>query len=322
MPRNPDSDHIDRMSNPSSGSLLANVDGDLQGFESEKNTTGIGNEEYLAGRRSLSGSAEFSRNGISNQKKVPEWAYELSLNTVVSVLTTLTELALMKPVSECIGQLKWMWFCGKAKKLVQFGAFDEASRGAWGSFTFFFKLPIFKLAGACALITVIATAASPVTQQVVSYPTLPICVDTAVAARADSYLADSISENPLQISARNDDITASMRDAVNAGLYADSSSPLALLEPQCATRNCTWEIFHSLSVCSQTVDISDHIANTTNEPNLLVRTLPNGVYLSFHRTVGKSLNITTSDHFNGSIAFSSIKEGRRGIHLWRMALAV
>lgn len=100
-----------------------------------------------------------------------------------------------------------------------------------------------------------------------------------------------------------------MQGVVNAGLYANSSSLVTLLKPQCATGDCTWEIFHSLSVRPQTVDISVHIAaSTTDGPYLIIRTLPNGVYLSFYQTVGERMNITSSDHFNGSIAFPTVKK--------------
>lgn len=57
-----------------------------------------------------------------------------ALNACFSVLTRVASGALLLPVSEALGQLKWNWFYdGTSKKMWDFEIFENASRGPWGS---------------------------------------------------------------------------------------------------------------------------------------------------------------------------------------------
>ena len=60
----------------------------------------------------------------------------LTLNGLVAILSTVTRTALMVPVAEALSQMKWNWFSGSrrtARPLADLEAFDQASRGAFGS---------------------------------------------------------------------------------------------------------------------------------------------------------------------------------------------
>ncbi len=64
----------------------------------------------------------------------PDWPLGITLNTFVAFFTSLARVAFMLPVVEGIGQLKWLWFASpQPRPLADFAAFDEASRGAFGS---------------------------------------------------------------------------------------------------------------------------------------------------------------------------------------------
>ncbi len=64
----------------------------------------------------------------------PSLPLGITLNTFVAFFTSLAKVAFMLPVVEGLGQLKWMWFTSsKARPLIDFQMFDEASRGGWGS---------------------------------------------------------------------------------------------------------------------------------------------------------------------------------------------
>lgn len=52
-----------------------------------------------------------------NRKKRPNISYDLSLNTIVSVLATACKSSLVFAVGEAISQLKWVWFQDR-KELV------------------------------------------------------------------------------------------------------------------------------------------------------------------------------------------------------------
>lgn len=61
-------------------------------------------------------------------KQSPSWPLPQTLNLISRVASA----ALILPVSEALGQLKWNWF-QKSKKMWDFEIFDNASRGPWGS---------------------------------------------------------------------------------------------------------------------------------------------------------------------------------------------
>lgn len=69
----------------------------------------------------------------------PVGSTEVTLNSIISVLSGLSKAALLLPTAEALGQLKWSWFWRDTKKVEDFETFDEASRGPWGSFKLLWK---------------------------------------------------------------------------------------------------------------------------------------------------------------------------------------
>lgn len=120
------------------------------------------------------------------------WKSPISINTVVSILTTLCTAALMHGVGEFISQLKWLHFKDEPHKLQEFKAFDEASRGPWGSAKFLGKIK-WNLATLGALITIVRFGFSPLAQQVVNIEQRFVATDddAAVFGYAHKYDRDS-----------------------------------------------------------------------------------------------------------------------------------
>jgi hypothetical protein len=56
----------------------------------------------------------------------------LTLNAYISILSKMAGAAMILPVSEALGQLKWSWFLEHSKQMWDFEIFDNASRGPWG----------------------------------------------------------------------------------------------------------------------------------------------------------------------------------------------
>jgi hypothetical protein len=56
----------------------------------------------------------------------------LTLNTVVSIIVAAARAALLLPVAECVGKLKWIWFSKHHRRLSDMSTFDRASRGLLG----------------------------------------------------------------------------------------------------------------------------------------------------------------------------------------------
>jgi len=64
---------------------------------------------------------------------IPHWQYGITLNTLVSVFTTISTFTLLAPVSAAIGQLKWLRLTERSRALDEFCAIHDASRGFRGS---------------------------------------------------------------------------------------------------------------------------------------------------------------------------------------------
>jgi len=67
-------------------------------------------------------------------QKAPEWPLGVSLNTFLAFLVSLAKAALLMPVTEGLGQLRWIWFIKKARRAEDFELFDGVTRGTFGSF--------------------------------------------------------------------------------------------------------------------------------------------------------------------------------------------
>lgn len=100
---------------------------------------------------------------------IPEWSFGITINSLVSIFATIGQMAMMKPVSECISQLKWTYFIQK-QKLSKLQTFDDASRGPIGSLILFGKIRGIHLVLLGATLTILSTGFSTFSQQVVTYP--------------------------------------------------------------------------------------------------------------------------------------------------------
>lgn len=67
-----------------------------------------------------------------NQTPVFDW-HSISLNTLVSVLSTVTKTLLLLAVTACLSQWNFIWFSQSRRPLIHFDVFDSASRGPQGS---------------------------------------------------------------------------------------------------------------------------------------------------------------------------------------------
>lgn len=78
--------------------------------------------------------------GAFNNKPLPDWKF-ITLNGIISVLSDLAHAALVYPVTEAIGQLKWVWYwdAQRPRRVADFEVFNNASRGPFGSLGMLFK---------------------------------------------------------------------------------------------------------------------------------------------------------------------------------------
>lgn len=71
---------------------------------------------------------------------MPQWPLGITLNAFLAFFTSVAKLAMLIPVVEGLGQLRWLWFARKARKLADFELFEQACRGAYGSIKLLFSL--------------------------------------------------------------------------------------------------------------------------------------------------------------------------------------
>lgn len=71
----------------------------------------------------LSITAIFVSLETTKNKPLPKWPFNITLNALISIFATVGQMAMMKPVVECISQLKWLWFF-RSKRLALLQDFE------------------------------------------------------------------------------------------------------------------------------------------------------------------------------------------------------
>ncbi|KAF2222895.1 hypothetical protein BDZ85DRAFT_198661 [Elsinoe ampelina] len=74
---------------------------------------------------------------VYDRRPTPEWPRIITINSAISILTTILKGSMMFTVSSGLSQLKWTWFL-EPRRLDTLSMFDEASRGPWGATIFLF----------------------------------------------------------------------------------------------------------------------------------------------------------------------------------------
>ncbi|OCK84484.1 hypothetical protein K432DRAFT_440020 [Lepidopterella palustris CBS 459.81] len=175
---------------------------------------------------------------LYSEQTLPRWPLGITLNAYISVLAALAKAAMILPVAEAIGQLKWIWFRRKSK-LMDFFTFDSASRGPWGSLMLLGTTRCRRLASLGAIITILSLAFEPFFQQIVAYPERPIVQGNGSVSAALSYNVDTSFHSP---GLSNDQL---MMTTIEASIFG-SNETVSPPPSTCPTGNCTWPLFSSL----------------------------------------------------------------------------
>lgn len=93
-----------------------------------------------------------------------------------NVLGKITSVALILPVTEALGQLKWHWF-HKANAMWDFEIFDKATRGPWGAFLLLYRTRGRSLAALGAMLVLLLLANDSFLQRVIDLPSRPALLD-------------------------------------------------------------------------------------------------------------------------------------------------
>ncbi|KAK2626365.1 hypothetical protein QTJ16_004627 [Diplocarpon rosae] len=188
-----------------------------------------------------------------NGEPSPRWPYEITLNTLVSVFSTLLKALMMLTVAECISQLKWIWF-KSPRSLADLTTFENASRGPWGSINLLFALKFHHLAALGALVTIVTIAVDPFVQQTIRFYS---CSYVEVKYKASIPIARSYTPQQNILSP----IKAGMVGAIYQGLTQPTFNG-SFGSSFCPTGNCTFPIkYTTFGVCNACTNVIYDIRN-------------------------------------------------------------
>jgi hypothetical protein len=202
---------------------------------------------------------------LASLKDQPLNKWPLGL-TIITVLSKIASAALILPISEAIGQLKWSWFHGKeSKDAFDFEIFDKASRGAWGSVLLLLRTKGKSLAALGALLTVMLLAIDTFFQQVTDLPERWTQRGEGLIARVVRYDPEVVyawqsTMGEIPMAQPNQDLKAALTplfyDKNGTRPSTDRNGSEADFPVSCPTSVCKWSPYQTLGVCSACVDIS------------------------------------------------------------------
>ncbi|KAK7955190.1 hypothetical protein PG988_015884 [Apiospora saccharicola] len=203
---------------------------------------------------------------------IPEWPFDITINAIVSALSTVMSSALLVPVSNAIGQAKWSWIVKERRcKLEDIAVFDEASRGGWGSLVLLMKKGLRDPVAFAAVITILALPIATLLQQntAVVLDKRPVGNNSTATLFGLNWWAEGLITESGHPRVKDD-----MVMSINRGLFFDGnvSDPFLMNSlmprPQCQTGNCTFGVFESLAICSECDDITQSLALETSSTGL------------------------------------------------------
>ena len=174
---------------------------------------------------------------------------ELQINAIISLLAGFAKAALLVVVAAALRQEKWLWFINKPRPLTTVDAFEEASRGPYGSAILILSRRGSVRALLAALVTVLALGFEPFLQQVLNTVVREIAIpsDAASIFTPTSY---------------NETVSGNLGGSglsLNALIGAFGGAAGAIPKPVCTTGNCTWPLYNTLAMCTQCEDVTHKV---------------------------------------------------------------
>jgi hypothetical protein len=176
--------------------------------------------------------------GINDGKETPQLPYDITLNALISVLSTAAKSSLLFAIAGTLGQVKWARFMER-RELSDMQTFDDATRGPWGALVLLCSRSRRPLASLGAAITILALTYDTFLQQLVRYP---VIYQSVFSEEAATKKATSLNA------------TGNFTDWDSARVAVWLEIGQFDRDPGCPTGNCTWPEFKSLGYCSKCGD--------------------------------------------------------------------
>ncbi|QDS77233.1 hypothetical protein FKW77_003088 [Venturia effusa] len=102
-------------------------------------------------------------------KPSPHWKFGMSLNTAVSLMSTMFRINILVPIAAGISQMGWIWLARPGGRLDDVVRFDDASRGPWGCLVLLRRTRFVHIASLGAWLSLACLALGPFFQQTIRY---------------------------------------------------------------------------------------------------------------------------------------------------------
>ncbi|KAI8721336.1 hypothetical protein NCS52_00580900 [Fusarium sp. LHS14.1] len=204
----------------------------------------------------------------AHDTSLESWPASIQPNSIIAILTTLSKVAMLVPITSCLSQLKWRHMSTQSRPLSHLQVFDDASRGPWGSAAMMWKLPLqSRLGWALAFVTVVALGIEPSTQQILAFPVQERVLKnvTAEIGKADMYYSKSLfqpGEGDGQILDCSIDLPRFQASVISA--LAGDVFQSYFNCPSPATR-CEWPDFSSLGICTAVSNVTEQTKRKCEE---------------------------------------------------------
>ncbi|KAF7533252.1 hypothetical protein G7054_g7213 [Neopestalotiopsis clavispora] len=228
---------------------------------------------------------------VHDGKRQPLWQV-LSLNSLVSWLSTLSKGCLLIPASKSLSQLNWVWFAARPRQLLDLEDFDAASRGFLGSARLLLKLRGKHFATFGCLALMASLGFDPFIQNLIHYYSgqVEAIALTALTGNSTSY---NVLGFPFSAGM---EVDPSMKANVYNSIFNPSQEAYwGTPQFSCPNGNCTWDPFVTLEFRSLCSDVGFALKgvciNVTDEFNASVPLcqayLSNGLKLNFTQSYGE-----------------------------------
>ncbi|CAG8280084.1 unnamed protein product [Penicillium salamii] len=229
-------------------------------------------------------------------KPMPDWPYGITLNALVSVLSTVMKAAMVFIITEALSQLKWSWF-SKGNKLSDLALLDAASRGPAGAFIALFRFVPRHLVTFGCLVLVIAAATDPFVQQVMGIKERSV----QAPGKSSIQICDSNEYNDWDEGAGPgmNKVPLSTLGAIYSGIFQEQTPNKKNTLMDCATGNCTFTPYQTLGFCSRCANITSSLkkkkqAGMVSYMSAYNYTLPNGFYFHTASNMNYLMNATSN----------------------------
>ncbi|KAF4334284.1 hypothetical protein FBEOM_11869 [Fusarium beomiforme] len=198
----------------------------------------------------------------NNNQVLKPWPYDISLNTLIAILSTFMRASMLLVVAELVGQMGWNAL-QKPRPISDLHHFDNASRGIMGAIKLFWSVPPRFVSIVAALVIIVSPAITPFAQQAVR--TVP-CSRTVEGAQASLPISHYVpaTDSTFRLSAANTQLSGDMRVAMMNGLVNPTGKDIDITAT-CPTGNCTFPsnsqgVTHSsIAMCSACIDTTELI---------------------------------------------------------------